>query len=275
VALLNSFGPQAADNGTAGQVDTSSHTERLTVVNGVSLHHLDWGGTGEPLVFLTGYGSPAHVFDRFAPHFTDRFHVVALTRRGRAPSQAPPSGYDLETLTADVRGLLDALGFRRVHLVAHSFGGAEATRLATLYRDRVASVVYMDAALDGAASEAVMKESPIPNPRPSPGTPYAQVLRWWASYTPDFTGVACPALAFYAVQSNPPVPPTVGEPLRQRAHEFWQTKWLPMVRSTIEKFTREAPRARVVILEDASHALFEDREAAVLREMKDFYAGVR
>src|SRR6185436_15818298 len=133
------------------QTDSSPHTEHLVQVNGVTLQYLDWGGTGEALVFLTGYGSPAHVFDALAPRFTDTFRVIALTRRGRAPSQTPSSGYDVDTLTADVKGVLDTLKFKRVHIVAHSFGGSEATRLATLYPERIASVVYLDAALDAAA----------------------------------------------------------------------------------------------------------------------------
>lgn len=202
------------------QTDTSPHTEHFLQVNGITLQYLDWSGKGEPLVFLTGYGAPAHVFDAIAPRFTDAFRVVALTGRGRAPSQTPSTGYDFDTLTADVKGVLDALKFVRVHIVAHSFGGSEATRLATLYPERVASVVYLDAALDAAAGEAVRKESPIPNPQPAPGTPDAQVLQSWTSYTPDFSKVRSPALAFYALQDNPPVPPNASEELRQRANEY-------------------------------------------------------
>jgi pimeloyl-ACP methyl ester carboxylesterase len=261
--------------GARGQQDTSPHTEHIVEVNGVKLHYLDWGGDGDPLVLLTGYGAPAHVFDAFAPQFKDAFRVVALTRRGRAPSATPSAGYDLETLTSDVKGLLDALKLERAHIVAHSLGGAEATRLAILYPDRIASVVYLDAALDGAAGEAVMKESPVPNPQPAPGTPYAQVLSWWTSYSPDFSKVRSPALAFYALQESPPLPPQASDDLRQRANDYWRTKWLPMVRQTIEKFKREAPQGRVVVLENTSHYLFRDREADVVREMKEFYSSLR
>lgn len=259
----------------SAQSDTSPHTENFIQVNGVRLHYLDWGGTGEPLVFLTGYGSAAHVFDNLAPRFTDAFRVIALTRRGRAPSEAPPSGYDFETLTSDVKGLLDALEFGRVHLVAHSFGGSEATRLATLYPDRIASIGYLDAALDAAAGEAVMKDSPIPNPQPAPGTPYAQVRLWWTSYSPDFSEVQCPTLAFYAIQESPPLPPGADEALQQRANKYWRTRWLPMLRQTIEKFRREATGGRVVILENATHYLFRDREADVVGEMNGFYSTLR
>lgn len=256
------------------QQDTSPHTERFVQVNGVKLHYLEWGGTGELLLFLTGYGAPAHVFDNLAPHFTDSFRVVALTRRGIAPSETPASGYSLEMLTSDVLGLLDVLKAERVHLVAHSLAGAEATRLATLHPDRVASIVYLDAALDAATGESVRKEAPIPNPQPAPGTPYAQVLQWWTSYTPDFAKVQMPALAFYALQENPPVPPDASEELRQRANDYWRNRWLPTFRQMIEKFKREAPKGRVVVLDNTSHYLFRDREADVVREMKSFYGSL-
>jgi len=261
--------------GANAQTDASPHTEQFVQVNGIRLHYLDWGGKGDGLVFLTGYGAQAHVFDQVAPRFSSSFRVVALTRRGRAPSDVPPAGYDFDTLTSDIKGLLDALNLMRVHLVAHSFGGSEATRLATMYPDRIASVVYLDAALDSAAVEAVMKDSPLPNRQPAPGSPYAQVREWWASYSPDFSTVRCPALAMYAVQDNPPVPSQVSQETRQRAEAFWQTKWLPTVRQMIEKFRREAPRGRVVVLENASHYLFQDREADVVREMTAFYSSLK
>jgi non-heme chloroperoxidase len=47
--------------------DTSGHTVSFVMVElGVQLEVLDWGGTGETLVLLTGLGDNAHVFDEFA-----------------------------------------------------------------------------------------------------------------------------------------------------------------------------------------------------------------
>ncbi len=258
-----------------GQADSSPHAEHVATINGVRLHYLDWGGSGEGLVFVTGYGAPAHVFDELAVRFTETFHVTAVTRRGRAPSDVPASGYDLDTLTSDLKGLIDSLRFARVHLVAHSLGGAEATRFAALYPDRVASVVYLDAALDAAAGEAVMKESPVPSPQPPPGSPYLQVLQWWTTYSPDFSTVRSPTLAIYAVQDDPPVPATAPDELRQRATVYWRSRWLPTMRAMVEKFRREARDGRVVVLENATHYLFRDREADVVREMTAFYASLR
>ena len=47
--------------------DISGHkVSFVTVEPGVQLEVLDWGGTGQTLVLLTGMGDTAHVFDEFA-----------------------------------------------------------------------------------------------------------------------------------------------------------------------------------------------------------------
>ena len=39
----------------------------------VKLEVLDWGGSGPPLVLLTGLGNTAHVYADFAHQFTDKY----------------------------------------------------------------------------------------------------------------------------------------------------------------------------------------------------------
>ena len=56
---------------------------RFVQVNGVRLHYLDWGGKGEALLFLTALSGTAGDFEPLAVPFTDRFHVLSLTRRGQ------------------------------------------------------------------------------------------------------------------------------------------------------------------------------------------------
>jgi pimeloyl-ACP methyl ester carboxylesterase len=260
-----------ASGGQQPAADTAPHTEHYLDANGARLHYLDYGGAGEPLVLLTAYGPSAHVFDRFATGFTNRFRVVALTRRGTSPSSRPASGYDLETLTADILAVSDALKLDHVHLAAHSMGGAEATQLATTHPERVASIVYLDAALDAAPAEAIRKQAPVPSPQPAPGTPFAQVQEWWTAYRPDFSKVKAPMLMLYAIQEQPPLPPTVPPDLKTKAEVFWRETWLPFNRSMIDRIRRTTPTARVVVFENTSHYLFRDREADVIREMVAFY----
>src|SRR5215471_15916155 len=86
----------AANN--ASRFDNAGHKVTfVTVEPGVELEVLDWGGTGEAMVLLAGVGDNAHVYDQFAHQFTDRFHVIGITRRGFGRSSQPAHGYDLET----------------------------------------------------------------------------------------------------------------------------------------------------------------------------------
>ena len=141
--------------------DPAPHRAGYALSGGVRIHYLDFGGRGEPLIFLTGLGSSAHIFDDLAPHFTDRFRVFAMTRRGHAESDHPSTGYALDTLVADAKAVLDTLGLGRVHLAGHSIAGGELTRFAILYPGRVASLIYLDATLQPAGMERLIAEDTI------------------------------------------------------------------------------------------------------------------
>lgn len=123
----------------------------VTVAPGVKLEALDWGGSGEAMVLLTGLGDNAHVYDYFAFQFTQFFHVVGITRRGWLPSSQPlPSsppgtGYDVETRAADDIKVLDALGIKKAVFVGHSIAGAELSEIAIKYGSYVDKLVYLDA----------------------------------------------------------------------------------------------------------------------------------
>lgn len=129
--------------------DTSPHTVTfVSVAPDVRLEVLDWGGTGPNLVFLSGLDDVAHGFDDFAPQFRDHFHVVAITRRGYGASTRTPSGYDLATRIQDLTAALDSLNIGKAILVGHSMAGDELTGFAGAHPDRVAALVYFDAAYD-------------------------------------------------------------------------------------------------------------------------------
>ena len=127
-------------------MDSSPHKSGFVTVNAIRLHYLDWGGSGPALLFLAGLGCNAHIYDRFAPRFTDRFHALALTRRGHGDSDYPETGYDIDTLTEDIRQFLDHLQIDKAILVGHSLAGIELSHFAALYSERVSALVYLDAA---------------------------------------------------------------------------------------------------------------------------------
>jgi len=134
----------------------------IAVAPKVSLEVLDWGGSGESVVFLAGLGNSAHVFDDFAPQFTDRFHVLAITRRGYGASSQPASGYGSARLAADIKVVLDTLHLTRVVLVGHSIAGDELTKFGSRYPDRISKLIYLDAAHDRTGLPKLFQDAPIP-----------------------------------------------------------------------------------------------------------------
>jgi hypothetical protein len=70
-------------------VDAAGHRSGRLAVGGTDVHYIDYGGAGQPLVFLADLDNSAHVFDEFARRLTDRFRVVAITRRGTASPVGP------------------------------------------------------------------------------------------------------------------------------------------------------------------------------------------
>jgi pimeloyl-ACP methyl ester carboxylesterase len=127
--------------------DPAAHQSGFVTANGVRLNYLDWGGSGPALILIHGVGCNPHAFDDLAPAFTDRFHVIAYARRGHGQSEAKEP-YDTATLTEDLRGLMDALGIAKAHLVGWSMGGNEITAMAGTHPERVDHIVYFDGAYD-------------------------------------------------------------------------------------------------------------------------------
>ncbi len=132
-------------------------------VNGIRLHYLDWGGSGPNLLFLTGMGSSAYIFNKFAPRFTDNFHVLALTRRGQGDSDYPETGYDADTLVEDIRQFMDALHIDKAILAGHSLAGVELTHFAATYPTRVEKLIYLDALDDRRGEAVIMEQNPLRN----------------------------------------------------------------------------------------------------------------
>src|SRR6266487_812928 len=143
-------------------MDSSPHKSGFVSVNGINLHYLDWGGSGDALLFLAGMGCNAHIFDHLAPCFTDKFHVIALTRRGHGESDHPETGYDIDILTEDIRQFMDALGIEKVILAGHSMASIELSHFAALHPKRILKLIYLDAAYDrsSASYKNMVEKSP-------------------------------------------------------------------------------------------------------------------
>jgi len=142
-------------------MDTSPHKSDFVNVNGINLHYLDWSGEGETLLFLTGLGNSAHIYDDFAPRFTDKFRVLALTRRGHGDSDYPESGYDVHNLTEDIRCFMDELKIEKAILVGHSMAYVEQCHMSANYPERVSKLICLDAAYDRTKFKVFAEKNPL------------------------------------------------------------------------------------------------------------------
>jgi non-heme chloroperoxidase len=146
VFLVSLTGSLTAQN-AATLKDLSPHRTRfVTVDKNVQLEVLDWGGSGRALVLLAGGGNTAHIFDDFAPKLTAHCHVYGITRRGFGASGFVDPQGDAERLGADVLAVIDALKIERPVLIGHSFAGAELSAIANSHPERIAGLVYLEAA---------------------------------------------------------------------------------------------------------------------------------
>src|SRR5688572_9492613 len=96
--------------------------DRFVTVNGMRIHYVDWGNPGAPpLILIHGLDRVARTCDHVAPHFTSRFHVIAMDMRGHGDSGWDPEGrYLVEHHVGDVEGLVQQLGLKNITIWGNS-----------------------------------------------------------------------------------------------------------------------------------------------------------
>jgi pimeloyl-ACP methyl ester carboxylesterase len=100
-------------------------------------HHRSWETDGEGgfIVLVHGLGSNVRVWDLVAPILADAgFRVSAFDMRGHGQSAKTNDGYDFETLSDDLHGLIEISQLAKPLLVGHSFGAMLALEYAARNR---------------------------------------------------------------------------------------------------------------------------------------------
>jgi pimeloyl-ACP methyl ester carboxylesterase len=268
----------------------------VAVEDGVRLEVLDWGGSGTPLVLLTGSGNTAHVCDDFARKLIPFAHVYGITRRGFGASSHPESGYTDQRLADDVLRVLDSLKLVDPVLVGHSMGGNELTTLGSEHPGRVSGLIYLDAGADPkdfpasdpaymALAEKLPSANRLPPPPPFPEAEYhasrgnyegtRRALKAIGEGTKkrDYSKIRVPVLSMFATFRS------AGDPLRyempkdpeQRAVvEAFEAATMVYIKRYERSLLTAVPGARIVELPGANHYVFISNEGDVLREIRAF-----
>jgi pimeloyl-ACP methyl ester carboxylesterase len=114
--------------------------------NGQRFHAVE-AGEGPLVLLLHGFPQFWYAWREVIPVLADAgFRVVAADLRGYGASDKPPRGYDLATLSADVAGMIRALGEHDAMIVGHGWGGLLGWTTAVLHRQRVRRLAVLGAA---------------------------------------------------------------------------------------------------------------------------------
>jgi pimeloyl-ACP methyl ester carboxylesterase len=122
---------------------TDPSTHHVAVVNGFRMHYVI-AGSGYPLVLLHGWPQSSYEWRKIIPALADRFTVIAPDLRGLGDSDRPITGYDKRTLASDVYALARSLGFSKIGLTGHDWGGVVAYYLAYDHPELVERLMILD-----------------------------------------------------------------------------------------------------------------------------------
>ncbi len=296
-----------------------AQTERfVTVDKDVKLQVLDWGGNGRALVFLAGLGNDAHVFDHLAAQFTRTHHVYGITRRGFGSSSKPPptiANYSADRLGDDVLAVIGGLKLDHPVVAGHSIAGEELSSIGSRYPERVAGLIYLDAADSYAAydpkegdwlldmidvrQEIDALESGAPATHASLQKMLTSLVSLQKSVRDVDTQIALMPGA------PPPPPPPIAQAIRFGEQKYTaigapvlaivacphnfdalfrdnpkgvaalKAKDVTYCNARIRAMRNAAPRIVVVTLPDADHYIFRSNEQDVVRAMNAFLAGLK
>jgi len=97
---------------------------------------------GETVVLLHGKNFNGYYWkDVIAALTKEGYRVIVPDQIGWGKSDKPVVHYSFPLLANNTKKLLDTLGIKKVHVVAHSMGGMLATRFAVMYPTTVAKLV--------------------------------------------------------------------------------------------------------------------------------------
>ena len=112
----------------------------------IDLYYEDHG-SGKPVVLIHGWPLNGASWEKQTAALLASGHrVITYDRRGFGKSSQPSTGYEYDTLAADLSKILNALDLRDVTLAGFSMGGGEVARyLGTYGSERVSQAVFISA----------------------------------------------------------------------------------------------------------------------------------
>ena len=142
--------------------------DRFVTVNGLKLHFVDWGDTGQgaserrPMVLVHGVTDNCRLWDGFARTFRRQYRVLAIDQRGHGDSEwSADKAYKSTDLASDLSAFFAELGLRDAVLIGLSWGGLVGMIHAAEFPETVHRLVVVDIGCAFDESETDVPERPL------------------------------------------------------------------------------------------------------------------
>ncbi|MEO7992717.1 MAG: alpha/beta hydrolase [Chryseolinea sp.] len=115
--------------------------------NPVRISYNDYG-TGKPVILISGWPLSKEMWEYQIDDLVNSGHrVISYDRRGFGKSSQPWDGYNYDTLSDDLKALIDQLKLEDITLVGFSMGGGEVVRYFSRHGGKNVSKVVLISAI--------------------------------------------------------------------------------------------------------------------------------
>lgn len=140
-------------------IDVGKLKLQRTPVDDVQIAYKTFG-RGEPLLLIMGFSGTMDMWPaRFLAGLLPHYKVIVYDSRGIGESNASDKKFSIELFADDAKGLLDALGIEKAHVLGWSMGTNVAQELVLRHPEKVKKLILY--AADCGGKEMVQPEEPL------------------------------------------------------------------------------------------------------------------
>jgi len=257
-----------------------------TIVEGLSVHV---AGSGPPVVLVHGFTLDQRMWRSQVDALREAFTVITYDVRGFGRSAPPP--HAPYSHSADYLAILRHCGVARAHLAGLSMGGRIALRCALTNPEAVASLVLLDAAVDGLVRSAEWDRRWQAIVAAARSGSIDEARRLWLAHPLFAPACTVPGVAAFMKEmvdgysgwhwlhpdlAEVPEPPALERlgAVRPPTLVIRGDRDLPEFTAVSERLADGIPGARRVVVPGAGHMVNLEAPAAVNRSLLEFFADV-
>lgn len=264
----------------------------VTVSDGARIHYVDGGlRNGPALLFIPGWTMDASVWRAQMDAFAPGYRVIAIDPRSQGESSKTPDGNTPEQRARDLASVMDQLKLEHVILIGWSQGVQDvAAYVSQSGTAKLEGIVLVDAAVSSGpdfqhvqpqAARTILGNMAIYAAQPraylkgmmqaifrKPLTADEMKRMVDGSLrTPTSTGIAMLTMDMFAVDRRPALAKFDKPTLIIAAGTSFEL-------ADQQSEAQRMPDARVVVIQDAGHAVFHDQPKAFERALREFLAAL-